>query len=71
MMVEKQTSKAAANKSDHRLLEVKKCANFSEDERPESPAKPIYVADKRSGQNSKTNTNRKPALPKEATKDTR
>ncbi|XP_054244329.1 cytoskeleton-associated protein 2 [Indicator indicator] len=73
MMGGKQPPRATSNNSDHRVLGVKKRANFSEDvARPGVPAKPLsVVADTKSGQNSKSNGNRKPILPKEATEDRR
>ncbi|NXF40853.1 CKAP2 protein, partial [Nyctibius bracteatus] len=61
-----QPPNAASNNSDRRVL-VKKSADFCEDTRPEAPAKPISVVPGiKSGQDSKTNSNRKGVLPKES-----
>ncbi|XP_055557617.1 cytoskeleton-associated protein 2 isoform X1 [Falco biarmicus] len=62
-----QPLKAASNNSDHRILGVKKCTSFCEGARPEAPAKPVSVVPgTKSGQNLKTNGNRKSLLPKES-----
>ncbi|KAM7129141.1 cytoskeleton-associated protein 2 isoform 2-T2 [Ciconia maguari] len=67
-----QPSKAASNNSDRRALGVKKCADFCEDARSEAPAKPISVVPgTKSGQDSKTNGNRKSVLPKESAEERR
>ncbi|KFQ66843.1 Cytoskeleton-associated protein 2, partial [Phaethon lepturus] len=67
-----QPPKAASDNSDHRVLGVKKYVDFCEDARPEALAKPISVAPgTKSGQNSKTNGNRKPVLPKESAEERR
>ncbi|XP_075598026.1 cytoskeleton-associated protein 2 isoform X2 [Balearica regulorum gibbericeps] len=67
-----QPPKAASNKSDRRALGVKKCADFCEDARPEAAAKPVSVVhNTKSGQNSKTNGNRKSVLPKESAEERR
>ncbi|NXT84659.1 CKAP2 protein, partial [Zapornia atra] len=64
--------KAASNKSDHRALGVKKCADFFEAARPEASAKPISVVHStKSGQDSKTNDNRKPVQQKETAEERR
>jgi len=61
-----QPLKAASNNSDHRMLEVKKCADFCEDAKPVS-----VVPGTKSGQNSKPNGNRKSVLPKESAEERR
>ncbi|NWU70029.1 CKAP2 protein, partial [Pterocles burchelli] len=67
-----QPLKAASNNSDHRALGVKKCADFCDDARLEAPAKPISVVPStKSGQDSKTNGNRKSVLPKESAEERR
>ncbi|NXJ97548.1 CKAP2 protein, partial [Corythaixoides concolor] len=67
-----QPQNAASNNADRRALGVKKCADFCEDARPEAPAKPVSVVPgAKSGQDSKTNGNRKPLLPKESAEDRR
>ncbi|XP_074995800.1 cytoskeleton-associated protein 2 isoform X2 [Calonectris borealis] len=67
-----QPPKAASNNSDRRALGVKKCVDFCEDARPEAPAKPISVIPgTKSGQDSKTNGNRKSVLPKESAEERR
>ncbi|XP_071408145.1 cytoskeleton-associated protein 2 isoform X2 [Pithys albifrons albifrons] len=67
-----QPPKAASSNPDHRLQGVKKCADFCEGARPEAPAKPISVVPgTKTGQNSKTNGNRKSVLPKETAEERR
>ncbi|NXF71736.1 CKAP2 protein, partial [Sclerurus mexicanus] len=67
-----QPPKAASNNPDQRVQGVKKCADFCEGARPEAPAKPISVIPgTKLGQNSKTNGNRKSALPKETAEERR
>ncbi|NXU89224.1 CKAP2 protein, partial [Xiphorhynchus elegans] len=67
-----QPPKAASNNPDHRVQGMKKCADFCEGARPEAPAKPISVIPgSKLGQNSKTNGNRKSALPKETAEERR
>ncbi|NWY59859.1 CKAP2 protein, partial [Chionis minor] len=67
-----QPLKAAFNSSDRRALGVKKCPDFYEDARPEAPAKSVSVAPgTKSGQESKTNGNRKSVLPKESAEQRR
>ncbi|XP_074672832.1 cytoskeleton-associated protein 2 [Strix aluco] len=67
-----QSLKAASNNSDHRVLRVKECAEFCGDARPEASAKPISVVPAtKSGQDSKTNGNRKSVLPKESAEERR
>ncbi|KFW02820.1 Cytoskeleton-associated protein 2, partial [Fulmarus glacialis] len=64
--------KAASDNSDRRALGMKKCADFCEDARPEAPAKPVSVVPgTKSGQDSKTNGNRKSVLPKESAEERR
>ncbi|XP_074787847.1 cytoskeleton-associated protein 2 [Athene noctua] len=67
-----QPLKATSNNSDHRVLRMKKCADFYEDARTEAPSKPISVVPgTKSGQDSKTNGNRKSVLPKESAEERR
>ncbi|NXE77662.1 CKAP2 protein, partial [Cochlearius cochlearius] len=66
-----QTPKAASKNSDRRALGVKKCADICEDARPEAPAKAISVPGTKSGQDFKTNGNRKSVLPKESAEERR
>ncbi|NXC35418.1 CKAP2 protein, partial [Campylorhamphus procurvoides] len=67
-----QPPKAASNNPDHRVQGMKKCADFCEGARPEAPARPISVIPgSKLGQNSKTNGNRKSALPKETAEERR
>ncbi|NXI99783.1 CKAP2 protein, partial [Psophia crepitans] len=67
-----QPPKAACNKSDRRALGVNKSAGFCENSRPEASAKPISVVHStKSGQDSKTNGNRKSVLPKESAEERR
>ncbi|NXQ91770.1 CKAP2 protein, partial [Nyctibius grandis] len=66
-----QPPKAASNNSDRQVL-VKKSADFCEDARPEAPSKPISVVPSiKSGQDSKTNGNRKGVLPKDSAEERR
>ncbi|NWU42292.1 CKAP2 protein, partial [Hylia prasina] len=67
-----QPPKAAPGYPDHKVRGVKKCADFCEDARPEAPAKSTSVAPGiKSGQNSKTDGNRKSILPKESAEERR
>lgn len=67
-----QPPKAASNDSDRRALRVKKYADFSDNARPEAPAKPTSaVPGTKSGQESKPNGNRKPVLRKESAEERR
>ncbi|XP_068038179.1 cytoskeleton-associated protein 2 isoform X2 [Anomalospiza imberbis] len=67
-----QPLKAASCNPDHKMRGVKKCANFYEDARPEAPAKSASLAPgTKSGQNSKTDGNRKSILPKESAEERR
>ncbi|NXA86376.1 CKAP2 protein, partial [Melanocharis versteri] len=67
-----QPLKAASSNPDRRVRGVKKHADFCEDARPEAPAKSTSVAPgTKSGQNSKTDGNRKSLLPKESAEDRR
>ncbi|NXL48558.1 CKAP2 protein, partial [Podilymbus podiceps] len=67
-----QPPKAASKNSDCGALGVKKCADLCENARPEAPAKPISVVPgTKSGQNSKTNGNRKSVLTKESAAERR
>ncbi|XP_015503433.1 cytoskeleton-associated protein 2 isoform X1 [Parus major] len=62
-----QPLKAASSNPDRKVWGVKKRADFCEDARPEAPAKSTFVAPgTKSGQNSKTDGNRKSILPKES-----
>ncbi|NWS27679.1 CKAP2 protein, partial [Polioptila caerulea] len=63
-----QPLKAVSN-PDRKVRGVKKRADFCEDARPEVPAKP--TAGTKSGQNSKTDGNRKSILPKESAEERR
>ncbi|NXX11895.1 CKAP2 protein, partial [Podargus strigoides] len=64
--------KSTSNNSDRRVLGVKKLTDVCEDARPEASAKPVSVVpDTKSGQDSKTNGNRKSALPKESAEERR
>ncbi|NWV67727.1 CKAP2 protein, partial [Malurus elegans] len=58
--------KAASRNPDLRVRGVKKHADFCEDAGPEAPAKSTSVPGTKSGQNSKTDVNRKSILPKES-----
>ncbi|NXY52482.1 CKAP2 protein, partial [Callaeas wilsoni] len=67
-----QPLKAASNNPDCRVQGVKKRADFCEDARPEAPAKSTSVVPgTKSGQNSKTDGNRKSILPKESAEERR
>ncbi|NWR73563.1 CKAP2 protein, partial [Centropus unirufus] len=66
-----QPLKAASNNSDHRALGVKKCADFCEDRRPGTLAKSISVPFTKSGQDSKTNCNRKSILKRNSAEERR
>ncbi|KAM6439652.1 cytoskeleton-associated protein 2 [Rhynochetos jubatus] len=67
-----QLLKSASTNSDHRVVGVKKQADFREDARPEAPAKPVSVVPgTKSGQNSKTSGNRKSVLSKELPEERR
>ncbi|NXL33439.1 CKAP2 protein, partial [Glaucidium brasilianum] len=67
-----QPLKSASNNSDHRVLRMKKSVDFYEDARAEAPAKPISVVPgTKSGQDSKTNGNRKSVHPKESAEERR
>ncbi|NWR89113.1 CKAP2 protein, partial [Furnarius figulus] len=67
-----QPPKAASKNPDQRAQGMKKCSDFCEGARPEAPAKPISVIPgTKLGQNSKTNGNRKSALPKETVEERR
>ncbi|NXE35961.1 CKAP2 protein, partial [Ptilorrhoa leucosticta] len=67
-----QPLKAASSNPDRRVRGVKKHADFCEDARPEAPAKSNSVAPgTKSGQNSKTDCNRKSILPKESAEERR
>ncbi|KAM4905610.1 cytoskeleton-associated protein 2 [Sylvia borin] len=67
-----QPLKAASGNPDRRMQGVKKCADFSEDARPEAPAKSTSVTlGTKSGQNSKPDGNRKSLLPKESAEERR
>ncbi|NXQ34906.1 CKAP2 protein, partial [Alaudala cheleensis] len=67
-----QPLKAASSNPDRRVQAVKKYADFCEDARPEGPAKSTSVAPgTKSGQNSKTDGNRKSILPKESAEERR
>ncbi|XP_050188891.1 cytoskeleton-associated protein 2 [Myiozetetes cayanensis] len=67
-----QPPKAASSNPDHRVRGVKKCADFCEAPRPETPAKPVSVAPAtKPGQNSKTNGHRNSILPKESAEERR
>ncbi|NXT63803.1 CKAP2 protein, partial [Chaetops frenatus] len=65
-----QPLKAASSNPDCRVRGVKKHADFSENARPEAPAKSALVAPgTKSGQNSKTDGNRKSILLKESAEE--
>ncbi|NXD95110.1 CKAP2 protein, partial [Chaetorhynchus papuensis] len=67
-----QPLKAASSNPDRRVWGVKKCADFCEDARPEAPTKSTSVAPgTKSGQNSRTDGNRKSILPKESAEERR
>ncbi|NXM61351.1 CKAP2 protein, partial [Illadopsis cleaveri] len=67
-----QPLKAASGNPDRKVQSVKKCAGFSEDARPEAPAKSTSVTPgTKSGQNSKMDGNRKSILPKESAEERR
>ncbi|NWV27808.1 CKAP2 protein, partial [Origma solitaria] len=67
-----QPLKAASSNPDHRARGVKKRADFCEDTRPEVPTKSnSVVPGTKSGQNSKTDVNRKSILPKESAEERR
>ncbi|NXF48639.1 CKAP2 protein, partial [Oceanites oceanicus] len=66
-----QPPKAASNNSNRRALGVKKSADFCEDARPEASAKTVSVPGTKSGQDSKTNGNKKSVLPKESAEERR
>ncbi|XP_009873420.1 PREDICTED: cytoskeleton-associated protein 2, partial [Apaloderma vittatum] len=67
-----QPPKVASNSSDRRILGVKKRVDFCEDARSEAPAKRISVVPGiKSGQDSKTDGNRKSLLPKESAEERR
>ncbi|NWV77862.1 CKAP2 protein, partial [Dasyornis broadbenti] len=67
-----QPLKAASSNPDHRMRGVKKCADFCEAARPEAPAKSTSVVPgTKSGQNLKTDGNRKSILPKESAEERR
>ncbi|NXS21234.1 CKAP2 protein, partial [Mystacornis crossleyi] len=67
-----QPLKAASSNPDRRVRGVKKHADFSEDARPEAPAKSTSVAPgTKSGQNSKMDGNRKSILLKESAEERR
>ncbi|NXO30306.1 CKAP2 protein, partial [Cisticola juncidis] len=59
-------------KASSKVRDVKKCVDFCEDAQPEAPAKPTSVAPAtKSGQNSKTDGNRKSILLKESAEERR
>ncbi|XP_042662191.1 cytoskeleton-associated protein 2 isoform X2 [Tyto alba] len=67
-----QPLKAASNNSDRGVPRVKKCTDFYEDAGPEASAKPISVVPGvKSGQDSKTNGNRKFILTKVSAEERR
>ncbi|NXQ53849.1 CKAP2 protein, partial [Anthoscopus minutus] len=67
-----QPLKAASSNPDRKVGGVKKRADFCEDARPEAPAKSTSVAPGiKSGQNSKTDGNRKSILLKESAEERR
>ncbi|NXW05537.1 CKAP2 protein, partial [Fregetta grallaria] len=67
-----QPPKAASNNSNRRTLGMKKSADFCEDARPEASAKRVSVVPgTKSGQDSKTNGNKKSVLPKESAEERR
>ncbi|NXM23070.1 CKAP2 protein, partial [Ploceus nigricollis] len=67
-----QPLKAASCNPDRKVRDVKKCADFCEDARPEAPAKSASLAPgTKSGQNSKMDGNRKSILPKESAEERR
>ncbi|NWU90306.1 CKAP2 protein, partial [Upupa epops] len=62
----------APNNSDRRVLARKKGTDCFEDTKPDAPAKPVsIVPSTKSGQNIKTNGNRKSLLPKESVDERR
>uniref|UniRef100_A0A8D2PI03 Cytoskeleton associated protein 2 n=1 Tax=Zosterops lateralis melanops TaxID=1220523 RepID=A0A8D2PI03_ZOSLA len=67
-----QPLKAASGNPDRKVRGVKKCADFSEDARPEAPTKSTsHTPGTKSGQNSKMDGNRKSILPKESAEERR
>ncbi|XP_066032194.1 cytoskeleton-associated protein 2 isoform X3 [Chamaea fasciata] len=67
-----QPLKAASGNPERKVRGVKKSADFCEDARPEAPAKSTSVIPgTKSGQNSKTDGNRKSFLPKETAEERR
>ncbi|NXB71718.1 CKAP2 protein, partial [Donacobius atricapilla] len=67
-----QPLKATSSNPDRKVRAVKKHAAFCEDARPEAPAKSTSVApDTKSGQNFKTDGNRKSLIPKESAEERR
>lgn len=66
-----QPLKAASSNPDRKVRSVKKWADFGEDARPEAPAKSTSVPGTKSGQNSKTDGNRKSILLKESAEERR
>lgn len=67
-----QPLKAASNNPDRRVLGMKNCGDCCEDARPGVPAKPVSVVPgTKSGQNSKTNGNRKSVMSKESAEERR
>ncbi|NXP38422.1 CKAP2 protein, partial [Leiothrix lutea] len=67
-----QPLKGASGNPDRKVWGVKKCADFSEDARPEAPAKSTSVTPgTKSGQNSKMDGSRKSILPKESAEERR
>ncbi|NXY48755.1 CKAP2 protein, partial [Ceuthmochares aereus] len=67
-----QPLKATSKNSDSRALGVKKCADICEDGRLGTPTKSISVVSSiKSGQDSKTNCNRKSILPKKSAEERR
>ncbi|NWW65699.1 CKAP2 protein, partial [Ifrita kowaldi] len=67
-----QPLKAASSNPDRRVWGAKKRADFCEEARPEAPTKSTSIAPgTKSGQNSKTDGNRKSILPKESAEERR